>query len=163
MEPRGFEPLTSAVQRRHDTLLDVSGVCKISANTHIPCSTLFLGLQSIHSGCCTVAAQMVLTITAPQIAPQTCRGWSSFGKHRQETSCVDGRQRFNDHPKCSPVSGQIRPSPTFLYTRCRRLGGCKDRRRSCGGKARTLPFIRSQYCHSRGLYNAPRMTHYSEQ
>jgi hypothetical protein len=35
VEPRGFEPLTSAVQRRHDTLLDLSAVCKIAANTGI--------------------------------------------------------------------------------------------------------------------------------
>ena len=32
MEPRGFEPLTSAVQRRQDRLPEVSGVCKIPAN-----------------------------------------------------------------------------------------------------------------------------------
>jgi hypothetical protein len=35
VEPRGFEPLTSAVQRRHNSLLEVAGGCKIPANTLI--------------------------------------------------------------------------------------------------------------------------------
>ena len=35
VEPRGFEPLTSAVQRRQDTLLALSGVCKIAAQAVI--------------------------------------------------------------------------------------------------------------------------------
>ena len=53
----GFEPLTSAVQSRHDTLLQISGVCETAASTRIPHTTLFLGFRDIHSGCCTVAAQ----------------------------------------------------------------------------------------------------------
>jgi hypothetical protein len=57
VEPRGFEPLTSAVQSRHDTLLQISGVCETAASTRIPHTTLFLGFRDIHSGCCTVAAQ----------------------------------------------------------------------------------------------------------
>ncbi len=35
VEPRGFEPLTSAVQRRQDSLPEVSGACKIPANRRI--------------------------------------------------------------------------------------------------------------------------------
>jgi hypothetical protein len=35
VEPRGFEPLTSAVQRRNDTLLHLSALCKIAANRGI--------------------------------------------------------------------------------------------------------------------------------
>ncbi len=35
VEPRGFEPLTSAVQRRRDTLQKPSRVCKIAANSCI--------------------------------------------------------------------------------------------------------------------------------
>jgi 5-methylcytosine-specific restriction enzyme subunit McrC len=35
VEPRGFEPLTSAVQRRHHTFPELSGACKIAANTRI--------------------------------------------------------------------------------------------------------------------------------
>jgi hypothetical protein len=35
VEPRGFEALTSAVQRRHDTFPMISGACKIAANTRI--------------------------------------------------------------------------------------------------------------------------------
>jgi len=38
---RGFEPLTSAVQRRHDTLLDLSEVCKIAVNKRISALSLF--------------------------------------------------------------------------------------------------------------------------
>src|SRR5687768_13999991 len=35
VEPRGVEPLTSAVQRRHDALPELSRVCKLAANRHI--------------------------------------------------------------------------------------------------------------------------------
>jgi hypothetical protein len=39
---RGFEPLTSAVvQRRHDTLLDPSEVCKIAVDKRISALSLF--------------------------------------------------------------------------------------------------------------------------
>jgi hypothetical protein len=58
VEPRGFEPLTSAVQRRHDALLDLSEFCKIPANSCISVLTLFPACQNIYSGCCTVAAPM---------------------------------------------------------------------------------------------------------
>jgi hypothetical protein len=33
VEPRGFEPPTSAVQRQNDTLLHLATVCKIAAKT----------------------------------------------------------------------------------------------------------------------------------
>jgi hypothetical protein len=46
VEPRGFEPLTSAVQSRHDTLLQISGVCETAASTRIPHTTLFLGFRT---------------------------------------------------------------------------------------------------------------------
>jgi hypothetical protein len=59
VEPRGFEPLTSAVQRRQDRLLDLSGVCKIVANKRISAPSLFLVFQEIYSGCCTVAAREI--------------------------------------------------------------------------------------------------------
>jgi hypothetical protein len=35
VEPRGFEPLTSAVQKRIISLLEVSGACKTAANIRI--------------------------------------------------------------------------------------------------------------------------------
>src|SRR5215203_3882096 len=57
VEPRGFEPLTSAVQRRHHTLLERSVTCRIPAKRRISASVLFPSFQEIHSGCCTVAAQ----------------------------------------------------------------------------------------------------------
>jgi hypothetical protein len=56
VEPRGFEPLTSAVQRRLDTLLERSVTCRIPANCRISALALFPAFQEIHSGCCTVAA-----------------------------------------------------------------------------------------------------------
>jgi hypothetical protein len=63
VEPRGFEPLTSAVQRRPHTLLEFSGACKTPANTHISSVLLFPSVQEIYSGCCTVAAHLVLSIS----------------------------------------------------------------------------------------------------
>jgi hypothetical protein len=56
VEPRGFEPLTSAVQRRHHTLLELSVGFKTPANHRISTSAHFPAFQEIHSGCCTVAA-----------------------------------------------------------------------------------------------------------
>jgi hypothetical protein len=53
VEPRGFEPPISAVQRRRDTLLGLSGDCKIAANTGTWPFTLFPAFQEICSGCCT--------------------------------------------------------------------------------------------------------------
>jgi hypothetical protein len=47
VEPRGFEPLTSAVQRRQDTLPGVSGVCKIPANGNFSLRTLCSSFQEI--------------------------------------------------------------------------------------------------------------------
>jgi hypothetical protein len=57
VEPRGFEPLTSAVQSQYGSLLEVSRVCKIPANKQNDVLTLSLRFQDIYSGCCTVAAQ----------------------------------------------------------------------------------------------------------
>jgi hypothetical protein len=57
VESRVFEPPISTVQRRHDTLLKLSDVCKIAANAHISCPIYFPSFQEICSGCCTVAAQ----------------------------------------------------------------------------------------------------------
>ncbi len=79
MEPRGFEPPTSAVQRRRDTLLELSDVCKIPANKRISTLSPFLGFQDIYSGCCTVAAQTSTCsynarseeLPQPYLCPQT--------------------------------------------------------------------------------------------
>jgi hypothetical protein len=57
VEPRGFEPLTSAVQRRREGLLEISRVNKTPANQHIIYLMLFLRFQDIRPGSCTVAAQ----------------------------------------------------------------------------------------------------------
>jgi hypothetical protein len=54
----GFEPLTSSASKKYDTLLEVSATCKIAANQHICALAHFPAFQEIHSGCCTVAAQM---------------------------------------------------------------------------------------------------------
>ena len=57
VEPRGFEPLTSAVQRRHHTFLERSRVCKIAANKRIYYSIAFPvvseDLLGLLHGCCT--------------------------------------------------------------------------------------------------------------
>jgi hypothetical protein len=54
VEPRVFEPLTSAEKRRRDTLLNPSGVCKRAAKTFNLTSMLFPSFQVIYSGCCTL-------------------------------------------------------------------------------------------------------------
>src|SRR5215208_4775892 len=59
VEPRGFEPLTSAVQRRHHTFLKVSRVCKIPGNSSIFPKSLFCSFQILYSGCCTAAAHQL--------------------------------------------------------------------------------------------------------
>jgi hypothetical protein len=56
LEPMGFEPTPSAVQRRRVTLLEVSGVCRYPANERFSASSLFPTFQESYSGCCTVAA-----------------------------------------------------------------------------------------------------------
>ena len=65
MGDSGFEPLTSSASRKYNTLLDISGVCKTAANKRIFALSLFLVFQEIHSGCCTVAAHIVLLISRP--------------------------------------------------------------------------------------------------
>jgi hypothetical protein len=71
---------------RHDTLLKLSGARKITANRRISALSLFLSFQEICSGCCTVAAHTVLSITAAQIAIRTSvdggRLSASVGKKR---------------------------------------------------------------------------------
>jgi hypothetical protein len=62
VEPRGVEPLTSAVQRRRHALLELSSGCKTAANACIFNMTLILTFQEIYPGCCTVAAHKVFSI-----------------------------------------------------------------------------------------------------
>ena len=65
VEPRGLEPLASAVQRRHHTLLELSVECKTAAKARISFMTLFPSFQVIYSGCCTVAAHLLPSIPRP--------------------------------------------------------------------------------------------------
>jgi hypothetical protein len=51
----GFEPLTSAVQRRRDGLQEVVTGFKIPAKLVVSELVLFPSFQAIYSGCCTVA------------------------------------------------------------------------------------------------------------
>ena len=53
VEPRGVEPLTPAVQRRHDTLPKTSEACKIPSDADLLAMMLCSSFQEIHSGCCT--------------------------------------------------------------------------------------------------------------
>src|ERR671911_2393247 len=57
VDPRGLEPLTSAMRGRLDSFPNVSRTCKIPANRRITVLTLFSAFQEIYPGCCTVAAQ----------------------------------------------------------------------------------------------------------
>jgi hypothetical protein len=56
----GFEPLTSSASKKYNTLQKVSRAYKIPANEGILALILFPRFQDIHSGCCTVAAQLLL-------------------------------------------------------------------------------------------------------
>jgi len=56
VDPRGLEPLTSAMRRRHEGLLEYSEACKTPANSRISELAFFPIFQEIYSGCCTVAA-----------------------------------------------------------------------------------------------------------
>jgi hypothetical protein len=57
VDPRGLEPLSSAMRGRHEGLQGFSGACKTPANGSILMMVLFSAFQDIFSGCCTVAAQ----------------------------------------------------------------------------------------------------------
>ncbi len=79
VEPRGLEPLASAVQRRLDSLPEVSSACKIPANQLISALVLFSAFQEIYSGCCTVAAHAVLSTSATQMATRVLSMVVLFG------------------------------------------------------------------------------------
>src|SRR5918995_3623825 len=53
VDPRGLEPLTSAMRVRNEGLQGFSGACKKSANSTILMRILFSTFQDIYSGCCT--------------------------------------------------------------------------------------------------------------
>jgi hypothetical protein len=55
VEPRGFEPPTSAVQRWHEGLQGLSGTCKTPANSGI----LMMGLFSLFRSFTQVAARLL--------------------------------------------------------------------------------------------------------
>ena len=57
VEPRGFEPLTTAIWSQYDGLLEVSRVSKIPANSCIFYVAVFSTFQLFRSGYCTVTAQ----------------------------------------------------------------------------------------------------------
>ena len=58
VEPRGFEPLTSAVQRRCNSLQELSGGYETPANVGFLAQRRCSTFLEIYSGCCTVAAQV---------------------------------------------------------------------------------------------------------
>jgi hypothetical protein len=64
VEPRGFEPLASTVQKRYDTLQELSGACKTPAKAQFSSFMPFPRFQALYSGCCTVAAQTLRPTTA---------------------------------------------------------------------------------------------------
>ena len=89
VEPMGLEPTPSAVQRRQDTLLDVSAVCKIPAKAADSASARFLVFQEIDSGCCTVAAHKVRA-AEPESATVTFVGLQAKG-HRLTPGATQGQ------------------------------------------------------------------------
>ena len=65
VEPRGFEPLTSAMQKRTHIFPNLSAACKIAAKAHISCMMLFPSFQVIYLGCYTVAAHRATAVGRP--------------------------------------------------------------------------------------------------
>src|SRR5215211_5854200 len=53
VEPRGVEPLPSAVQKRSDSLLELSRASKMPANDDFLSRILCSSSQEVYSGCCT--------------------------------------------------------------------------------------------------------------
>jgi hypothetical protein len=78
----GFEPATSAVQRRQDRLPEVSEDCKFRAKLRICASTHFSGFQKIYSGCCTEVTACIraksgmIAIGQRATIPQKCHDGS---------------------------------------------------------------------------------------
>ncbi len=62
----GLEPGTSSLSEKHNTLQEVSRVCKIPANIGISALMRFTIFQDIRLGCCTIAAQLLHTEGAQQ-------------------------------------------------------------------------------------------------
>jgi hypothetical protein len=60
VDPTRLELVASAMRRRHEGLLEVSGACKTAAKHRFSALALFSRFQNIFSGCCTVAAQWLL-------------------------------------------------------------------------------------------------------
>ena len=59
VDPRGLEPLTSAMRGRRDGLLEISGAYKTTANTRISALVLLPIFQESDSGCCTESYSFV--------------------------------------------------------------------------------------------------------
>jgi hypothetical protein len=57
VDPRGLEPLTSAMRGRRGSFPNVSRTCKTAGNHRISALVHFSAFQEIYPGCCTVAAQ----------------------------------------------------------------------------------------------------------
>jgi hypothetical protein len=53
VDPRGLEPLTSAMRGRRDSFPEVFRACKTAANHRISALALFSTFQEIYSGRCT--------------------------------------------------------------------------------------------------------------
>jgi hypothetical protein len=65
VDPRGLEPLTSAMRERHEGLQEFSGVCKMPANGSILMRGTFLGISEyllgLLHGCCTAGKACIRT------------------------------------------------------------------------------------------------------
>ena len=81
--------LTSAVQRRHNCLLERSGACKTPANSNFLSQALCSSFQEIYSDCCTVAAHKVRA-AEPESAPVTFVSFQAKG-HRLTPGVTQGQ------------------------------------------------------------------------
>ena len=104
MEPMGFEPTPSAVQRRQDGLLEVSGTCNLQANCGISALTHFPTFQEIYPGCCT---PLPVTESTPSVLGYTA-AWPQALVRRFAASSLQAARAIsvpNSSIACSFVTG----------------------------------------------------------
>ncbi len=156
VEPRGIEPLTSAVQGRNNTFPKVSEICKLPANRGIPPSLFFCTFHVIRPGCCTVTVQAQAepsrlarsgSLPAETGSSSRTRSCARRVKHGQVSSASGGSSPHGSWP-CSSSSCSERATRWFAPlpsasvaergtssvrvelepTRTKRLRGRRDRR-----------------------------------
>ena len=112
VEPRGFEPLTSAAQRRRASVLDLSGGCKIAAKAviFVLCKCFFQAFRGVTQ----VAARLLHYRCARQRVSMTLRRWTVL-KH----GCVLDRSQRRSSSWCDRGSQKARLTHHFGVHRTR--------------------------------------------